>query len=213
MQIAVCQISFKLQNLHFITFNVIAAVCFLSTAVDTCTNLSKFETLIRSHFINLLLPGSTEPCGSMSGSKGNHHTVPDQISEWVCCVYWECEHCQVHSWEVQLHIWATLKFYHKLWQCVSGCWECGGSGSCKNMHSTTHQWVTTLLCVGRWTQDTADKSKWVHTSTATSLLYLKLYLDGRRWGGGVGQAHMHDDVMPNKIVWFHALQLLLNAFV
>ena len=36
----------------------------------------------------------------MSRLKWEHHTVPDQIPDWVCCGYWECEHCQVHSWEV-----------------------------------------------------------------------------------------------------------------
>ena len=36
----------------------------------------------------------------MSRLKWEHHTLPDQFPDWVCCDYWECEHYQVHSWEV-----------------------------------------------------------------------------------------------------------------
>ena len=91
-------------------------------------------------FLNLLLPVPNAPCGNVSGSKESHYTVPDQISEWVYCEYWECEHHKMQCWEVQPLIWATLKSSLKLWQCVSGCWEweCSGSGSCKNVHNTTH---------------------------------------------------------------------------
>ena len=81
---------------------------------------------------------SPGPTGPMSWCNWSHHTVHDQFPDWICCGYWECEHYQVHSWEMSPHLWATLKSSLKLWQCVSGCYECVGSGSCKNMYNTNH---------------------------------------------------------------------------
>ena len=88
-----------------------------------------------------LSPEPSWPSGGMSRPKWGHHTVPNQLPVSVCCGYWECEHYQLHSWEVQPHLWATLKSSLRLWQCVSSCCECGGSGSCKNVYNTNHQWV------------------------------------------------------------------------
>jgi len=55
-----------------------------------------------SHFKLTIIsaPASSWPRGSMFRPKWEHHTVSDQFPDWVCCGYWECEHCQVHSWEV-----------------------------------------------------------------------------------------------------------------
>ena len=121
-----------------------------SALANRCiTNWPCLFQLVWSFFFNLMLPGSTGPHGSMSQPKGSHHTIPDQIPEWVYCEYWECEHWQVHSQEVQSHLSATLKSSLKLWQCVSGCRECSGTGSCNKMHSTIHQWVKMLICYGK----------------------------------------------------------------
>ena len=111
--------------------------------------LQYMNVSIRVYIYHVLESPFLEPSwrrGGVFSLKWDHHTAQDHIPNWDFSGYTECKHHQVHSWEVHPHLSAIFKSSLKLWQCVSGCWECARSRSCKNVHSTNHQWVTLSSC-------------------------------------------------------------------
>lgn len=92
----VLKISFWMYNLGLWKKRFVSLCYSHVVAMDTWTHPFLACRLI----FRLLYSFCAGSRGPVSRPKWENYSVPDQIPDWVCCGYWDCEHCQVHSWKV-----------------------------------------------------------------------------------------------------------------